>query len=88
MRFDASRLAFPEIAADWDLVEFLHGDLKDAYIDPRTLRVDDPPAVPKGKVCGRMSEFTKFAQRAYRAGGIELFGDDELERDRDRNLEI
>jgi len=62
------------VAADWNLAEYLHGDLKEAYIDPSTLRVDDPPALPKGKICGRISEFTKFAQRADRADGVEIFG--------------
>ena len=70
----ASRLAFPEVAADWDLADHLHVDLREAYVDPATLRVADPPALPVGKVCGRMSEFTTFAQRADRAGGVELFG--------------
>ena len=84
----ASRLAFPSVAADWDLAEYLHGDMKRAYLDPALLRVDDPPALPKGKVCGRMSEFTKFAQRADRADGVELFGDDELLRDQDGDGDI
>ena len=82
----ASRLAFPEVAADWDLADHLHVDLREAYVDPATLRVADPPALPVGKVCGRMSEFTTFAQRADRAGGVELFGDDELERDEGCNV--
>ena len=64
-------MAFPSVAADWDLAEYLHGDMKRAYLDPALLRVDDPPALPKGKVCGRMSEFTKFAQRADRADGVD-----------------
>ena len=84
----ASRLAFPAVAADWDLAEYLHGDLKEAYINPSTLRVDDPPALPKGKICGRISEFTKFAQRADRADGLEIFGDDELERDADGDGDV
>ena len=84
----ASRLAFPTEAADWELADYLHGDLKTAYIDPSTLRVADPPALPKGKICGRMSEFTKFAQRADRAQGVELFGDDELLRDEDGDVVV
>ena len=60
----ASRLAFPEVAGDWDLGEYLHGDMKTAYEDPSTNRVPDPPALPQGKICGGKQEFTKFAQRA------------------------
>ena len=82
----AARLAFPALAADWDLADYLHGELKDAYEDPTTLRVADWPKLPKGKVCGRMSEFTKFAQRADRANGVEIFGDDELARDDDGDV--
>ena len=66
----------------------MHSDVKEAYIDPSTLRVDDPPALPKGKICGRISEFTKFAQRADRADGVEIFGDDELERDADGDVDV
>ena len=84
----ASRLAFPAVAADWDLAEYLHGDLKKVYIDPTTLRVDNPPALPKGKICGRISESTKFAQRADRASGVEIFGDDELGRDADGDGDV
>ena len=72
----ASRSAFPSVAADWDLAEYLDGYMKRAYLDPAMLRVDEPTALPKGKVCRRMSEFTRFAQRADRADGVELFGDD------------
>ena len=39
----AARLAFPALAADWDLADYLHGELKDAYEDPTTLRVADWP---------------------------------------------
>ena len=82
----ASRLAFPEVAGDWDLGEYLHGDMKTAYEDPSTIRVPDPPALPQGKICGGKQEFTKFAQRADQANGVELFGEDELERDDDGNV--
>ena len=82
----AARLAFPSVAADWDLVDYLHGDLKEAYTDPATLRVSDWPKLLKGKVCGRMSEFTKFAVRAHQANGVEIFGEDELERDEDGDV--
>ena len=82
----ASRLAFPNRAADWDLGEFLHGSVKEAYEDPHTLRVPDVPKLPRGKICGRMQEFTKFAQRADAASGVEIFGDDELERDEDGDV--
>ena len=75
----ASRLAFAAVAADWDLAEYLHGDLKKVYIDPSTLRVDNPPALPKGKICGRISEFTKLEQRADWGDGVEMFGDDKIE---------
>ena len=79
----ASRLAFPESAADWKISEFLHGEMKEAYEDPRSLRVPDEPKLPKGKVCGSIKEFTSFARRADEANGVEIFGDDELERDVD-----
>ena len=82
----ASRLAFPATAADWDLAEYLHGEVKEAYIDPSVLRVQDEPKLPKGKVCGSKREFVKFAARADEANGVELFGDDELERDVDGDV--
>ena len=47
------------------------------------VRVLDEPRLPKGKVCGSMEEFTSFARRADEANGVELFGDDELEKDDD-----
>ena len=59
----ASRLAFPERAADWDLGEFLHGTVKEAYEDPFCLRVSDYPKLREGKICGSKQEFTKFASR-------------------------
>ena len=52
----SSRLAFPKTAADWDLAEFLHGEVKQAYLDPSVLRVQDEPRLPKGKVCGSKRE--------------------------------
>ena len=82
----AARLAFPAVAADWDLADYLHGELKEAYEDPTTLRVSDWPELPKGKVCGRMSEFTQLAVRADQANGVEIFGEDELERDEDGDV--
>ena len=42
--------------------------------------------MPQGKICGGKQEFTKFAQRADQANGIEIFGEDELERDEDGNI--
>ena len=33
-----------------------------------------------------MSEFTQFAVRADQANGVELFGEDELERDEDGDV--
>ena len=84
----ASRLAFPSEAADWDLAQYLHGDVRETYEDPFTLRVPDYPKLPKGKTCGSQREFTKFAQRADAANGIELFGDDELERDEDGDVKV
>ena len=51
----ASRLAFPATAADWDLAEYLHGEVKEAYIDPSVLRVQDEPKLPKGKVCASVA---------------------------------
>ena len=44
----ASRLAFPESAADWNLAEYLHGEMKAAYDEPRVLRVPDEPLLPQG----------------------------------------
>ena len=82
----SSRLAFPKTAADWDLAEFLHGEVKQAYLDPSVLRVQDEPRLPKGKVCGSKREFAKFAMRADEANGVELFGDDELDRDVDGDV--
>ena len=46
----ASRLAFPEVAADWELGEYLHGDMKTSYEDSSYLRIPDPPALPHGKI--------------------------------------
>ena len=60
--------------------------MKEAYLDPSTLHVPDPPKVPRSKVCGRMEEFVKYVLRADQAGGVELFGDDELRRDEDGNI--
>ena len=77
----ASRLAFPESAADWNLAEYLHGEMKAAYDEPRVLRVPDEPLLPQGKVCGSMKEFTEFTRRADSAHGVEIFGEDELEKD-------
>ena len=51
----ASRLTFPEVAADWDLGEYLHGDMKTAFEDPSILRVPDPPALPQGKISKRQT---------------------------------
>ena len=82
----ASRLAFPDRAADWNLGEFLHGQVKEAYEDLHSLRVLDVPKLPKGKVCGSAREFTKFARRADAANGLDIFGDDELERDEDGDV--
>ena len=66
----------------------LHGDMKEAYLDPSSLRLPDPPSLPKGKICGSRPEFTRFAQRADDANGIEIFGDDELEKDKDGNVVV
>ena len=82
----ASRLAFPEVSADWNIAEFLHGEAKEAYEDPSILRISDEPKLPKGKVCGSIAEFAKFARRADQANGVELFGDDELEKDVDGDV--
>ena len=41
MSLIAARLAFLAVAADWDLAEYLHGELKEAYKNPTTLRVSD-----------------------------------------------
>ena len=82
----SDRLAYPAAAADWDLSEYLSGDLKEAFDFPASIRVADPRRVPaSGKVTG-MGEFTKFAVRADAADGIELFADDELERDEDGTI--
>ena len=39
-------------------------------------------------MCGSQQEFTKFGQRADRANGVEIFGDDELERDVDGDGDV
>ena len=65
------------------MAEYLHGEVKEACIDPSVLRVPDEPSLPKGKVCGSKREFVKFVLRADAANGIELLGDDELEKDAD-----
>ena len=57
-----------------------------AYLDPSSLCLPDPPSLPKGKICGSRLEFTRFAQRADDANGIEIFGDDELDKDEDGNV--
>ena len=62
------------------MAEYLHGEMKAAYDDPRVLRVPGEPLLPQGKVCGSMKEFTEFARRADNAQGVELFGEDELEK--------
>ena len=82
----ASRLAFPSSAADWNLTEYLHGDAKAAYDDPSTLRVADHPKLPIGKICGSKRKFTKFARRADEAQGVEIVGDDKLEKDEDGDV--
>ena len=82
----ASRLAFPDRAADWDLGEYLHGHVKEAYEDPFKLRVPDVSKLPRGKICGRKKEFIQFALRADEANSVEIFGDDELERDEDGDV--
>ena len=76
-------LLFQKNVADWKMEEFLHGEMKEAYDDPSSLRVPDEPRLPKGKFCGSMKEFTSFAQRADEANGVELFGEYELEKDAD-----
>ena len=41
--------------------EYLHGHVKEAYVDPSSIRRDDVPRLAKGKVCGSLREFAKFA---------------------------
>ena len=64
----------------------MHGHAKEADEDRFNLRVPDVPKLPRGKICGRIQEFTKFVQRADAANGVEVFGDDELERDEDGDV--
>ena len=70
----------------WGPQEDLHGHPHEAYEDPQSLRALDVPKLPKGKVCGSAREFTKFARRADAANGLDIFGDDELERDEDGDV--
>jgi hypothetical protein len=42
----------------------------------------------QGNICGGKQEFTGFAQRADRAKGVEIFGEDELERDDGGNITV
>ena len=81
-----SRLASLSTAADWDLAECLHGEVKEVYIDPSFLRVPGEPNLPKGKVCGSKRDLAKFALRAEAAKGAEFFRDDELEKDVDGDV--
>ena len=76
----ASRLSFPAKSAFFDVSEYLHGAVRDAYLKPATIRKRDPPASPspQGKgVRAAKGQWEAFLHRVDASGGLELVSEEE-----------
>ena len=69
MSLVASSLAFPEVAADWDLGEYLHVDMKTTFEDPNSLRDPHPLLCRKA----RFAEANR-SSRSSLSGQIKRMG--------------
>ena len=77
----ASRLAYPDKAGTWDLARHLYGSTREAFENPESIRLDDPPFAPRAKIVGSRAEWSAFLAKADAGHGLSLLREDEVPRD-------
>ena len=78
---DASRIAFPDHAAEWRIGKWMPDEVWEPFEQPRLLRLDAPPRPPTASVRGSRRVWEKVVERVAEAEGLEFCDESEIPRD-------